>query len=367
MPYPSPSATDAVSPAIHRATAMLFKPFRWSFYWRMAVVAFLTGELGGGCNFHVPANFPTDHGKHRGGSSQLLGSIPWHWPAGLSVTQWIVIGAFAVFTLFAVMLIFLYIASIFRFILFDSVLTGRCSIGENWSRRQREGRKLFQWSLIVMALTFTVLVMVFGTPLLFAWSAGFFENASQHIAVLVVMALVLFLLLVIFMLVAGAVHIITRDIMVPMLAFEDISIGDAWERAKQLIAADKGGYGGFYGMCILLAIAVGIIFGIIGLIILIAILIPIVLIGIVIFGIIAATGWNPVAIALGVLLGVIALIAVMFISALIYVPAVVFRQSFGMYFFGARYAPLSRYMYPPPPAPPPMAPPVSPSPEPVPA
>jgi len=362
MATPSLSPTDAVSPAIHRASAMLFKPFRWRFYWRMAVVAFLTGELGGGGNFNVPSNFPTDHGKHRGGSSEFLSAIPWHLPAGLSLTQWIIIGAVAAFALFAVMLIFLYIASIFRFILFNSVLTGNCSIRENWSRRQREGRKLFQWSLIIMVITFTILIMVFGTPLLFAWSAGFFTNPGQHIAVLVVLAMVLMLLFLAFLLVAGAVHIITRDIMVPMFAFEDISVGDAWERAKQMIAADKGGYGGFYGMCILLAIAVGIVFGIIGFIILLFVLIPIVLIGIVIFGVIAATGWNPVAIAVGIALAVVAAVVVIFISALIYVPAVVFRQSYGMYFFGARYVPLSMYMYPPPPAPPPMAPPPEPAP-----
>src|SRR5436309_4452 len=224
MAAPSLSPTDAVSPAIHRASAMLFKPFRWRFYWRMAVVAFLAGELGGsgGGNFRVPANFPTDHGKQRGGSSEFLGALPWHLPGPLSLTQWIIIGAVAVFAFFAVMLIFLYIASIFRFILFDSVLTGNCSIRENWSRRQREGRKLFTWSLIVMVISLTVLIMVFGTPLLFAWAAGFFQNASQHIAVLVVLAVVLVFLFLLFMLAAGAVHVITRDIMVPMLAFEDI-------------------------------------------------------------------------------------------------------------------------------------------------
>jgi hypothetical protein len=362
MPYPSPSATDAVSPAIHRAAAMLFKPFRWSFYWRMAVVAFLTGELGGGGNFHVPSNFPTSQGGHRRGSSDLLGSLPWHWPAGLSVTQWIIIGAAVFVTLFAVLFIFLYIASIFRFILFDSVLTGNCSIRENWSRRQREGRKLFQWSLIVMAISFTLFVVLFGTPVLFAWSAGLFEHASQNIGILLLGGLLMGLLFVIFALVAGAVHIISRDMLVPMFAFEDISVGDAWERAKQMIAADKGGYGGYYGMCILLALAVGIVFGIIGLIILLILLIPMVLIGVVIFGIIAATGWNPVAIAIAVLLAIVAAIILMFISALIYVPAVVFRQSYGMYFFGARYQPLMAYMYPPPPAPP-----LAPPPQPVPA
>jgi len=350
MPFPSLSPVDSFNPAIQRTAGLLFKPFRWSFYWRMAVVAFLSGELGGGFNLRLPANFPNDKGR-RGGSSEFLNSVPWHLPGHFSVTEWIIIGAVAFFALIAVMLIFLYIASIFRFILFDSVLTGNCSIRENWSRRQREGRKYFQWSLIVMVISFSVAIVFFGTPFLFAWSSGIFHNASQHVLLLVLGGLVMFFLFLAFLLVAGAVHIISRDMVVPMFAFEDISIGEAWERVKRMIAADKAGYAAYYGMCILLAIAVAIVFGIIGIIVLIILAIPAVVIGVVIFGILAATGWNVLAIAVAVVAALIAVAALVLIVGLIHVPAVVFRQSYGMYFFGARYQPLIPYLYPPPPPP----------------
>src|SRR4051812_47177832 len=363
MPLPSFSPVDSFSPAIQRTTGLLFRPFRWSFYWRMAVAAFLTGELGGGGFHNIPSSFPTDHGRHRGGSSQFLGSLPWHLPGTLNSVDWIIIGAAVVFAFFAVVLIFLYIASIFRFILFDSVLTGTCSIRENWSRRQREGRKYFRWSLIVMAISFSLFIVIFGTPMLFAWSSGLFHNASQHILLLVLAGIVMIFLFIAFLLAAGAVHIISRDMLVPMFAFEDISIGEAWERVKQMITADRGGYASYYGMCILLAIAIGIIFGIIGLILMVILLIPIVLLGVVVVATLAATGWNPVAILLGVLLAIVPVVLLMSVIALVYVPGVVFRQSYGMYFFGARYQPLTPYMYPPPPMPPPFVPP----PEPVPA
>ena len=363
MPYPSLSPVDSFNPAIQRTTGLLFKPFRWSFYWRMAIVAFLTGELGSGGNFNFPTNFPTERGRQRGGSSDLLSAFPSHLPH-LSVTEWIVIGAVAVFAFFAVMLIFLYIASIFRFILFDSVLTGNCSIRENWSRRQREGRKFFQWSLIVAVISLSLTIVIFGTPILFAWSSGIFANASQHVWLLVLGGMVMLLLLVVFALVAGAFHIISRDMLVPMFAFEDISIGEAWERVKRTIAADKGGYAGYYGMCILLAIAVGIVFGIIGFIVLFMLLVPMVIAGIVIVAAMAATGWNPLAIAIAVVLGLLAFALLVFVLGLIHVPAAIFRQSYGMYFFGARYQPLMPYMYPPPP---PMPPPYVPPPQPVPA
>ena len=358
MPFPSLSPVDSFSPAIQRTTGLLFKPFRWNFYWRMAVVAFLTGELGGGGFNRIPTSFPTDHGRRRGGSSEFLQSLPWHLPGALNTVDWVIIGAFAVAALIAFILVFLYISSIFRFILFDSVLTGKCSIREGWSRRQREGRKYFQWSLIVMAITLTLLLVVFGTPVLFAWSAGIFHNASQHVLLLVLAGIAMMFLFVAYLLAAGAVHVISRDMLVPMFAFEDISIGEAWERVKHMITADRGGYAGYYGMCILLAMAIGIVFGIIGLILIVVLLIPIIVIGVMIVAALAATGWNPVGILIAVLLGIVALVVLMFASALVYVPGVIFRQSYGMYFFGARYQPLTPYMYPPPPPmPPPFVPP----------
>src|SRR4051812_21896024 len=363
MSFPSQSPVDAFTPAIRRTGALLFSPFRWSFYWRMAVIAFFTGELGGG-GVHFPTSFPTDHGRHRGGSNEFLGGFPWHLPGSLSVTTWIMIAVAVVLFAFAFMLIFTYIASVFRFILFDSVLSGNCSIGGNWSGRQREGRKYFMWSLIVMAVSFSALIVVFGTPVLFAWSAGIFENASQHVLLLVLAGIVMALLFVAFLLAAGAVHIIGRDMIVPMLALEDISVGEAWQRARQMIAADQGGYAGYYGMCILLAIGVGIVFGIIGLILMVMLLIPVVVVGVAIVAALAATGWNPLGIALAVLLGFVAMVVLVFVSSLVYVPAVVFRQNYGMYFFGARYQPLMPYLYAPPP---PMPPPFTPPPEPTPA
>ena len=185
------------------------------------------------------------------------------------------------------------------------------------------------------------------------------------LSILVLGAMVMLFLLVAFMLAAGAVHIISRDMLVPMFALEDISIGEAWERAREMIVADKSGYAGYYGMCILLAIAVAIVFGIIGLILIVVLLIPLVVVGVVVVAALAATGWNPLAIAIAVLLGLLAVLVLVFALALIRVPAVVFRQNYGMYFFGARYRPLMPYMYPPPP---PMPPPYIPPPaQPIPA
>src|SRR5207248_11156288 len=104
MAIPSLSPTDAVSPAIHRASALLFKPFRWNFYWRMAVVAFLTGELGGGGFNRIPTSCRTDHGRRLGGSSEFLQSLPWHLSGGLNMFASMYVRCFALGAFFACIL-----------------------------------------------------------------------------------------------------------------------------------------------------------------------------------------------------------------------------------------------------------------------
>ncbi|MGH9678047.1 MAG: DUF7544 domain-containing protein, partial [Candidatus Acidiferrum sp.] len=124
MPLPATplSAIDAISPALERAKQQLFQPFRWGFWLRMALVAFLAGEVGGGGlggfngfnGFNLPQNRgDVDH-------DFLLRALPWIFLLALA--------------LFALFLVFLYLHSVFRFILFDSVLRGQCRIRAGWSR-----------------------------------------------------------------------------------------------------------------------------------------------------------------------------------------------------------------------------------------
>src|SRR5438445_11235213 len=62
MPAPAKplGPTEVIGPAFERAKAQLFAPFRWGFWWRMAIVAFFAGEIGGGgFNINIPnGGFP---------------------------------------------------------------------------------------------------------------------------------------------------------------------------------------------------------------------------------------------------------------------------------------------------------------------
>jgi len=363
---PSQSATDAIGPAFERTKHLLFKPFRWSFWWRMTLVCLFTGQLGAGFNgfnFNIPANFPQD--RRRGGSSEFLSNLPWHVDPS-TLWLWVGIGVIAFLALAMIFLVFMYISSVLQFVLFDSVLLGECHIRESWSRRQGPGRKYFKFSLIVAAISWTIVLVVFGTPVLFAWASGIFNEPSKHLAILIVAGIILALLFVVFSLALAAFSVLARDLLVPVLAMEDLALKDAFDKVKAMVAADKTGYAVYALMRFLLLIAVGIVFGIINMVLIMAVVLPTVLMGVLVFTLVPGGG----GVAHGVLIAVFALLAIVIgillicTTLMVSLPGGVFQQSFSMYFVAARYQPLMHYMYPPPP---PMPPPYVPPPQPVPA
>jgi hypothetical protein len=82
----------------------------------------------------------------------------------------------------------------------------------------------------------------------------------------------------------------------------------------------------------------------------------------------AGLSWNLYTITLAVVVGCILVAAILYLFALISVPAIVFFPAYSIYFFAARYPALSAALYPPPPAPPeapPLPPSLPPQPEPI--
>jgi hypothetical protein len=155
------SAVESISPAFTRTRKLLFQPFRYGLWARLAVVALITGEAGGGGGGggSLP-NLNTHRGQ--GGDNQLgnywaeaarLISVP-GWEQIQPYIGWIVIGAVLALGL---MLLWIYSDCVYRFILLDAVVTGRCRLREGWRRWRAAGRRYFLW---VIGFAFGALVLV---------------------------------------------------------------------------------------------------------------------------------------------------------------------------------------------------------------
>ena len=80
---------------------------------------------------------------------------------------------------FVLFVLFLYINSIMRFILFDSIIAKECHIRQGWVRRRHNGRRFFVWQLVLMLLSLAAFMLLVGIPVLIAWGrVGSFIQAN---------------------------------------------------------------------------------------------------------------------------------------------------------------------------------------------
>lgn len=363
MPF---SAVDAISPAFEHTKQQLLRPFRFGQWIRLAFVGLLAGELGsgGGCNLRRSLNFP--------------GHTSGHWPPGLAgIDPVLYVGmiAVAIAAAFVLGIIFMYISSVMRFILFDSVLARDCHIRENWVTRQGAGWHYFLFKILYTVATLGALIVLVGIPAGVAFTLGWFNAPKQHLAELILCGIALFFVIAIALIALAVIYVLTKDFVIPQMALEGVVAIEGWRRLWEMMKAEKGSYVGYVAMKIVLAIAAAILLGVVNLIIVLILLVPIA--GAVIAAVLAAkaagVGWTVYTITLAVVAGCALLAVFLFITSMISVPAIIFFPAYSIYFFAARYPALSAVLYPalpgapqiPAPPPPYEPPPLPPIPEPI--
>lgn len=346
MPF---SAVDAISPAFEHTRRQLLQPFRVGQWIRLAVVGLLAGELssGGGCNAPNISNFNIP--RHPGGTEHFLA------PGLAGIDPMLYAGLIAVLVVAGLVLgiVLMYVSSVMRFILFDSVLAKECHIRQGWSERQGPGWRYFLWKLLYTLVTLGALIVAVGIPAGFAFAMGWFSEPKQHVIALVLGGIALFFVVAVLVVAMGVIYVLTKDFVVPQMALESIGAIESWRRLWVMMKAEKGGYAGYVGMKIVLAIGAAIILGIVGFIIVLIILIPAagLAVGAVLAGKAAGLGWTVYTITMAVVAGCVLLAVFLFVTSLISVPAIVFFPAYSIYFFAARYPTLSTVLYPAPPAP----------------
>jgi hypothetical protein len=348
------SAPDAIEPAFRHAKEQLLRPFRFGQWTRLAFVGLLAGEMSsfGGCNFNYPLNTPnTPHIPSPASHAFLAGNFPWQLANhaalfGAMVLALIVVGI-------GLLVLFTYIGSVMRFILFDSIVARECHIRAGWTRRKEPGFRLFVWRLLFMLATLAALLIVIGIPVGIAWAQGWFTHARDHVLVLVLGGIALFLVFFALLILVAVINVMTKDFVVPQMALENIGVMEGWRRLWEWIKNEKGGYAGYIGIKIVLAIGATIALLIVTVIAMFAVAIILGLVGVAAFfgGKVAGWTWNPYTIALAVVLGCAALAILIFVAALIAVPVIVFFPAYSIYFLAPRYSPLASLLQPEPQAP----------------
>ena len=259
-------------------------------------------------------------------------------------------------------ILFLYVSSVMRFVLFDAVVTRYCAIGKRWNHRQGPGLKLFGWQLLLLLATLVVFTILVGVPAAIAFGLGWMKSPRAHLLPLILGGMVLFF---VFLAAAAALivaHVFTKDFVVPQMALEDISAIEGWRRLLPMLKAEAGGYAGYAGMKLVMALGAAVAVGIVSVFVIVILLIPFGGFGAIaiLLGKAGGLTWNLYTITLAVVVGAIFLCVMLYAVSLVSVPVIVFFPAYSIYFYAARYAPLSAVLYPAPPAAPVPQPPTPP-------
>jgi hypothetical protein len=340
---PRLSATESINPAFERVKMMLFRPFRFTTWVKLGFIGWLAGA-GTSMNFNF--NAPSLPGKDGGGAAGNAGEV-----LRTFLHEHLLLIVWVVALLIGVALLLVYLSCRFRFILFDSVLRADAQIGRGWRLYGLQAQRYLGFLVLFMVVLWVSLALLVGLPLWHAYKTGVFGSDNPFPALLrIFLPLLLVVLLLVF--VSAIVASLASDFIVPLLALDELTLGDAWSALKRLVSAEPGAFAGYLGMKLLLTLGSGILVGVILILAVVVLLIPAALIAVAGYAIAKALGPG-----VGLLLAAIGIIAaaalLITLSLLATAPIAVFFTAYAVYFFGGRYPKLGSMLWPEPMPPPP--------------
>jgi len=343
------SAVDVISTAFAHAADQLAEPFRFGQWARFALLALATGELssGGGCSNvfrSIPTQFPKPSHNFMDPKEVLQGIDP-----ALIATLFLVIVVGGL----VLMLVWIYVASVSRFVLFEAVLKKNCGpLSEGWERWQGPGLRYFGWQLILSVISLGVAAVLF-IPILLPILAMMKNHQQPGPGILLALVPVA-LLFGLFSLVILLINLFSKDFVVPLMALDGVGVFEGWRRLWAMLKVEPLSYAGYVGMKVVLAIGASVVFGILSGIAAAVVIVPsaLAVVAVVMLSKSGSFGWNAATITAAVVAFAIVLGIVMVVVALVCVPVAVFFPAYAMYFFAERFPTLHARLYPPPAVPP---------------
>jgi hypothetical protein len=222
------SATAAISPALSRTRRLLFQPFQWRTFFKLSIVAVFTEGFSGNSNF-------SHHGPKSGGPMQSGQIDPQvlqflHSPAFIAMVVAFVCVAIVIG------LVVLYFAVRLRFALFHCLIHQTTFIAPGWRIYRDQARRFYQLTIVV-ALAYLAIAIGIMIPFIKRFIVLYHEgrlNGHPDFPSLILVAVQLLPVLLALCLAGIAIDVIMRDFMLPHIALENRTSGEAffafWER-----------------------------------------------------------------------------------------------------------------------------------------
>ena len=222
------SAADSVSIAVQRTRDFLFRPFSWGTYLKLGLVAIITE--GSAYNFRSSGGGgqPSQHGPAL--------------PPSMDITPVRVAAIVASILLAALVSMWLfYLLTRLRFAFFHCLVYNTKEIRPGW-RLYREPAARFFWLNVIVGLCFLLLVGVLSIPFITGFWRLFREmQQTGHLDIALLLSVVLPMIPLIILVVLAAIlaDVVLRDWIMPHLAVDNATAGEAWSAVWDHIITEK--------------------------------------------------------------------------------------------------------------------------------
>jgi hypothetical protein len=331
------SATEAISPALNRTKEFLFRPFRWGTYLKLCAVAVLTEGTW--------ANLQSG-GR---GSAQRAGShgVPMNVDPGM-------IAALIALAILGMVLgvVLMYVVARLRFALFHCLVQRTHELTPGWQLYREQAMRFFVLTIVVAVGLLAVAAVAFA-PFVPGFVRVFRESqATGHLAIGDFLPLVLQLapVIMVLMLACAAVGVVLRDFMLPHMALENATAGEAWIAVLERVMDEKGAFFLYAILRVLLPFAASMALTIVLILPMVIILgIPGILFAVAHAAQVNSTGgaWLLAVlaqVALGIFMAGLAALVAICIGG----PVSVAIRNYALVFYGGRYPVLGNLLVPPP-------------------
>ena len=330
------SAVDCIGPAFDAAQTMMFRPYRWAKWWRFALIGMATAVIGtaNGCNLGGVADFKEAFSRDPK-AAELLAKLQ----AYVSAPQLAFFITVMVVGITMLTVVHIYVNSVARFMMFDAMTSGALRIRQGWTKWQGQGARLFGFQIAVSVFVTFVL-----SSMAYLFSAGARGGGTPGSVVAGFLALMGGMWL--FSMVVVAVHVISVDFGVPVMAVEETGLVEALRRVWRMAAESPADYFLYLVMKVVLVIAVSLALLLVQIVVLVIPLMVMIVVMAMVVGTVIKSG-SPVLIVatLSVMLtGFFS--AVLFVVALFAAPTYVFFQAYTLEFFSDRYPRLKAVLHP---------------------
>jgi hypothetical protein len=335
---------------------MLFNPFRLRTWLKMGFIGWLGGGLitaSSGYNFRPPV-FPAGvpHDQLPPEAADIARAI-----RSIHLADYIHIIVIAIAAIAVLALIFQYLFCRFRFILFDSVVTGNPAVGRGWRTYASQANRYFGFWLVFRLVSWAAVFLIIGLPLLRAYKSGVFSGDNSLPALIAFIGSIA-LGAIILGIVLAIVSTLAKDFVMPVLALDDLSLGDAFSAVWRVVASEPGAWAIYMILKVLcavgsaIALAVGLVIAMLPAIVVIGIPVGLVFV-------LGALAFKTLGVAVGIAICLVgALLAAagfLCVFMVLIAPITVFFASYAFYFFGGRYPKLAALLWPQPTPPAPQS------------